>query len=83
MSIEMLQSHYGFTRMPFGNYAEAATMPRRVREGHAGRGRDRFGGSGIGIVSRGRSLGLVSGRFLRRPSVPAGSRVALGALAMP
>jgi len=38
MSIERLQAHYGFTRMPFGNYAEAATMPIEVREGLAGRG---------------------------------------------
>jgi hypothetical protein len=28
MSIDRLRAHYGFSRMPFGNYAEAATMPR-------------------------------------------------------
>ena len=33
------------------NYAEAATMPSGVREGLAGRGRDLFGGGGVGIVS--------------------------------
>ncbi len=38
MSIDRLRAHYGFSRMPFGNYAEAVTMPRRVREGLAGRG---------------------------------------------
>ena len=27
MSIDRLRAHYGFTRMPFGNYADGAAMP--------------------------------------------------------
>ena len=38
MSIDRLRSHYGFSRMPFGNYAEAATMPSGVGEGLGWRG---------------------------------------------
>ena len=29
MSIDRLRAHYGFTRMPFGNYADGAAMPMR------------------------------------------------------
>lgn len=27
MSIDRLRAHYGFTRMPFGNYADGLAMP--------------------------------------------------------
>jgi len=33
MSIDRLRAHWGLSRTPFTNYAEAATMPRRVRAG--------------------------------------------------
>jgi hypothetical protein len=38
MSIDRLRAHWGLSRTPFTNYAEAVTMPRRVRDGLAGRG---------------------------------------------
>ena len=38
MSIDRLRAHWGLSRTPFTNYAEAATMPSEVREGLAGWG---------------------------------------------
>jgi hypothetical protein len=38
MSIDRLRAHWGFSKTPFTNYAEAATMPSGVREGLGWRG---------------------------------------------